>query len=166
MLKIAIPVRSTPATPTITPLSRKVTEPTGAPVDASTIAANFCCPSAGSNSVANETTVACKAAGAGTVEITTAEDVLLANGPLALKVTVTLCAPVVNEAVLKLALPSALSPSVPSVELPSRKVALPKGTPDVELTCAVKVTTVPATVEGEEDETVVIVAVDVTVSVT
>lgn len=106
------------------------------------------------------------AEGAFTTSVTGTDELLPANVALALKLAESVCVPVLNEAVLKLAVPSAWSDAVPNGTLPAKNVTPPNGVPDMEETDALMVTTVPAVVELLDTDAVVAVGKVLTVTVT
>ena len=77
------------------------------------------------------------------------------------------CEPTVSVEVVKVATALLLSVPVPSVVVPSWKVTVPVGVPEVlEVIVEVNVTTVPLDAEAPELTTAALVAADVMVSVT
>lgn len=117
--RLAAPVASVSAVPKIDPLSRKVTVPDGARVCAFTLATRIELLVAGSNFCKSEITDLTALAGGAVTLIETGAEVLPANGPLALKLAVIVCAPVLRDAVLNATLPLAVSPNVPRMAFPS-----------------------------------------------
>jgi len=162
----AIPFGPTVAVPRIAPLSMNVT---CAPVMASGAATNAD-SSVPEGEAVSETVRATKTgskfAGAFDTVTVCEADVLAANGPFALKAAVNVCVPALKEAVLYVAVPLDCSPEVPRYVEPSKNDAPPKGTPEVEETCAVSVITAPAVGEPGEAEIVVVVESAFTLTLT
>lgn len=78
---------------------------------------------------------------------------------------VMVCAPTANADVVNEAAPVESSVAVPMVEVPSRKVTVPVGVPEVALTVAVKVSACPKTVGFLEETTAVVAPAVFTVKV-
>jgi hypothetical protein len=118
VLIVATPFPSVAAVPKITPLSRKVIVPAGPSCCELTCAVSVCVLSDGFVCELSATTGTTAEAGAGDTVIAAGADTLPAKGPLALNAAVTECIPVARDAVLKLALPLELMPTVPSTAAP------------------------------------------------
>ena len=137
--------------------SKNVTVPVGVPEAVVTVAVKVTlCPNV--DGLSDEVTVVVVVAGGGAFTICViAGDVLGALLALPLYVAVILCDPVVNVAVVKVAVVPFNVPD-PILVAPSKNVTVPVGVPDAVVTVAVKVTLWP-NVEGFKDEVIVVVVV-------
>jgi len=107
MVRMAIPAGSVMVFPRITPPSRKTTVDCGEPCPAATVTCKARVPSSGCSVADNAAKVGMALDGADCTTSGTAGDELPANVAFALKIAEMLCVPMLNEAVLKLAVPSA-----------------------------------------------------------
>lgn len=131
--------------PSVVVPSMKVTVPVGVPEVLDVIVAvnvNGAPLAAEAAELTNEAVVATSAAGV-MVSVTAAET-LPAKFALPLYLAVIKCAPTVSTDVVKVATPLVFSVPVPSVVVPSRKVTVPVGVPELlDMIAAVNVTGVP-----------------------
>jgi hypothetical protein len=157
VVKVATALLFRAPVPRVVGPSRKVTVPVGVPEVLDIIAA-VNVTGAPLDDVAAELTSAA-VVGTDVMVSTIAAEVLLAKFALPVYLAVIECVPTVSVEVVKLATAALFSVPVPSVAVPSRKVTIPVGVPElVDVIVAVNVSGLPLDAEAAEATMVAVVA--------